>query len=188
MRLKEVLCFLFFFILITSTSKEQIRRDKELEVQFYLNNTIMTNSDLTAKILIKNVSDNDIKVYRDILEGDYADENANVNLVVEKKVGKEFRRYSRGAFFDQAPNYDTVDKHERIQIKPKDSIAGYFHVDDSFQFVAGYYRIKCFYRNNIRKSARVESNWIYFKVVRDVYVKHYFNDLPRLDTSKYIRH
>lgn len=55
----------------------------------------------------------------------------------------------------------------------KDSIINYFQGDSRYGFGVGLYRMKCLYWNNVHINKNTESNWVYFQVVKPIYVKHY---------------
>jgi len=185
MRIRHhIFCF-FLFICIANILVAQSKKNSNgIAIKITLSRIIRTNNDLKVKIIVKNISDNLVTTYKDLVAGDLENQFANLNLIVEKKKADRFIEYSRGAFFDSAPVQDTIDNIRKVNIAPNDSVRNYYHVDNEYQFEIGDYRMKCFYRNNILSKERIESNWVYFKVVRKIYVKHYFNELPPTDSAR----
>lgn len=155
------------------------------------NTTVGDNQDLRAKIIITNNSDSTIFVYRELEEGIFndilGDNMNNFKLIVQRKVSKQFQQYSNGVFIDPPPSIDTNDNLRKIRLLPKASVANYFHVDSRYKFDIGDYRMKCLYWNNIHVNKSIESNWVYFRVVKPIYVKHYVSELRSTGSTKFIQ-
>jgi len=122
-------------------------------------------------------------VYKDIVLGDLNNEFSNLTLEVEKKKGKKFVEYSERSFFDPYPSKDTTDNIKKTKIAAGDSVVNYCHADNEYRFEIGYYRMRCLYRNDIFSNERFKSNWVYFKAIRKIFVKHYFNQNSHVDSS-----
>ena len=175
--------FIFFplVFLFSNSISGQISRNF-IKVGIVLPKQIKTNGALKARITIKNISNKQIEVYKELTEGDLTNEIANLTIIVEVKKNHKFVEHSRGAFFDAVPIFDTADNAAKIQLAQGDSLSYYYHVDNVYQFDVGYYRIKCLYRNNIHSTLRFTSGWSYFNILKKIYVKHYFDENQSADT------
>lgn len=192
-KLKYVLLFLcFIFYKAVFILAQNINEKDKIEVKCILPTaTIRNNQDLKAKIVIKNNSNSKIIVYSELQEGIFNnilnDNAANLRLVVQRKRSNVFQNYLNKVFVDPPPTTDTTDKLVRITLLPKDSVTNYFHVDSRYGFDAGDYRMKCLYWNNAHINKSIESNWVHFRVAKSIYVKHYFNELPKTDSAKHMQ-
>lgn len=171
---------LIIFLIGLLFSQNIYKKDK-IKVKCVLpTTTVRDNQDLRAKIITTNISEDTIIVYNELEEGVFnnfsGDNITNLKLIVQRKQANKFREYSKGTFIDPLPTIDTTDNLRKIRIAPKDSAVNYFHIDSRYGFDIGDYRMKCLYWNNVHINESVESSWIYFKVVRPLYVKHYFGE------------
>jgi len=146
-----------------------------INVQIYLPSVVKTNDDLNVRVKIINKSGMPILVYKDIVLGDLNNELANLSLEVEKKKDNRFVEYSERSFFDPYPRKDTIDNIKKTKIAVGDSVVNYCHADNEYRFEIGHYRMRCLYRNSIFSNERFKSNWVYFKVIKKIFVKHYSN-------------
>jgi len=130
--------------------------------------------DLKASILVRNVSGKNLQVYQHLVEGYVGDPYTNLNLFIERKDSAGYAIYSMGTHYQLVPTEDTVDRIKKITLSDRDSIILYYHLDNTYLFEPGEYRVKCTYRNNIHKRDKIESEWAYFKVLNKIFVKHYY--------------
>jgi hypothetical protein len=176
MRVQFYVSFVLYLVTPFKYLFSQVNQGNDsIQITIIISKQVKVNDDLKAKIIIKNISKRTVNIYKDLVEGDIVNEFGNLLLKVEKKDSNKFIKYSRGSFFDPAPVSDTIDRAERIQIHPNDSLINFCHLDNVYQFEIGYYRLKCLYRNDVKKTKRVQSNWVYFRVINKIYVKHYFD-------------
>jgi hypothetical protein len=143
--------------------------------------------DLRAKIIVMNNSDHKMWVYSELVEGAFLnilDDNINnLELIVQRKISHKFIDYSKGVFIDPPPVTDTNDNPKKTWLLPKDSVVNYFHVDSRYKFAAGDYRMRCLYWNNNRINKTIRSNWVYFRVLKTVYVNHYLSKPGGADST-----
>jgi hypothetical protein len=153
----------------------------KIALQCTLPKKVYDNIGLNAKIIIKNISDSAVTVYKEIVEGMFSNglinNFTNFSLIVQKKRENIYHDYFNKSFIEPAPGNDTIDNLEKSLVEPHDSLIIYFHVDSRYQFEIGDYRIKCLYWNNIHINQKIESSWVYFKVIRKIYVKHYYDEI-----------
>ena len=153
-----------------------------LEVNCVFPRLIRDSTDLNLKITIKNISDSPQVVYNDLTEGSFNDllnnNSTNFKLVVQLKNLKGYHPYFNGSFVDPGPETDTIDHHTKVTLASNDSVVIYYHADERYKFDPGYYRLKCLYWNNVHINKSIESGWVYFRVLKTIYVKHYYLNAP----------
>ena len=152
---------------------------------------LKNNKDLEARIIIRNNSNGRVVVYDEINEGNFdnitGDNKVNLTLIVQHKKAGKFREYSNSTFIDASPAIDTADTLKKINLASKASTIKYFHLDSRYRFDSGSYRIRCLYWNNVHVNKNIVSNWVYFRVAKTIYVKHYWNETFQTDSTKSIR-
>jgi hypothetical protein len=115
-------------------------------------------------------------VYKELVEGDsindFTNDFADFKIKIEKRRKNVFHLYEERSMIDKFQPDDSVGI-EKIKLEPKDSIVQYFHLDHLYKFEVGDYRIKCSYFNHSNIiTENAESKWVYFKVIKTIYVKH----------------
>lgn len=169
---------------------QKIKSKNGLIVTCSLPNVIKDNSNLNVRFVIKNRNDSAQIVYANLIEGSFNDilggNSTNFKLVINRKRVNGYQPYYNKAFLDPGPEIDTLDNHRKVTLASKDSIVSHFHVDELYKFDPGYYRLKCLYWNNIHVNKSIETSWIYFRVLKTIYVKHYVNE-PNEDSIRVIK-
>jgi hypothetical protein len=78
--------------------------------------------------------------------------------------------------YQRTPEIEPVTEIEKIELKAKDSIVNFMHLDDAYLFEPGSYRIKCIYKNDLKRGGKISSSWVYFRVTSTIPISHYYND------------
>lgn len=142
-----------------------------------LKKKVEQKDDLLLKVVVVNTSGDSVKVYKELVEGYVSDDNMNFNLIMEteeKSKGK-YKPYSNRSLYQSVPDNDSIDYIPKVLLAPNDSVVHFYHLDNVYMFEKGNYRVKCMYKNNIRETNRVSSDWYYFTVVKEVFVTKYYD-------------
>jgi hypothetical protein len=149
-----------------------------LTIKITLNKIVKSNSDLQAKIIVKNISTSPVTVYKDLQFGDFIGnqlvfDRTNFVLFLEEKKGNNYvENLSRSRIDFAPPGEDTLDDRGKMILIPKDSIIYSFHLDGISGFKVGNHRVKCIYTNHFQPTKDITSNWFYFQVLHEIYPKH----------------
>jgi hypothetical protein len=148
-----------------------------LKMKIELNKFVKSNSDLQAKITVKNISNTPLTVYKDLQYGDYIGSYLDFNrtnfvLILEEKKGNKFIENSQQSAICFFPSFDdSLDDREKIVLVPNDSVVYFFHVDGVSGFKVGSHRLRCYYTNRFQATKGIPSKWFYFQVVHQIYPK-----------------
>lgn len=144
------------------------------------NNIVRDSTDVYAIIVFRNASDSLAAVYGEFEEGwfraDRKDNSVNLKVIVEQKTGNKFTNYFNRSFIDIFPGDDSAIQIKRVWLHPGDSLVLRFHVDSRYRLDTGEYRMKWLYWNDVHKNTPIESNWFYFKVVKTIYARRYYEN------------
>lgn len=175
---KKIFPFVILLFYAAFLHGQYLPSAQKLQLKCILPKSISTNNDLASRIIITNTSGREQIVYRELVEGSFADmlgdNQVNFKLIVQRKISSGFTEYFNKSSYGPAPASDTVDNLKKIKLVSADSVIIPFHIDSYYRFNPGYYRLKCLYWNNIHRNKFIESQWVYFRVVDTIYVKHYF--------------
>lgn len=138
-------------IALQSTSTAQpSHTPNNLKITVHIPAIVKDSSDLKARIVVKNLSDTAITLYTELLEGvfdgTFDNDPIDFRLVVQRKFPNGFREHRGRAFIDPAPDDGPA----------RD--------------------IKCFYYKDVRKNSSTVSNWCYFRVIKPINIRHYFEE------------
>jgi hypothetical protein len=157
---------------------QKIKAKDSLKIIIEVNKIVKSNSDLQAKITVKNISNAALTVYKDLQYGDYINsdfylDRTNFVLILEEKKGNKFVENSQYSDIDFSPSFnDTLDNREKILLAPNDSVVYFFHIDGVSGFKVGSHRLRCYFANHFKASEGIPSNWFYFQVLHQIYAKH----------------
>lgn len=183
---------LFCVLLSIACSGQKSFKNDSVRINFLFGNPMVQDSnDLTIKVIYTNLSQKNVEVYQELFEGDKGDRFFNVNAEVEKKhnsghLRHPLRFYQNPLLYDMEERYRHYDLPKK-QLSPQSSDTLKLNLlAIAKTFFPGEYRLKVHLRIqtiqdltdytdiNFEKAPPMDtliytsSNWIYFKVRREL--------------------
>jgi hypothetical protein len=162
--------FLIVFFWIHVVVGQNSPSFKGLKIECSINKLVKENNDLSIRIKLTNFTDTPILVYKDTYFGSLSDKDGAIDFEIQKENKGSYKKYLNRYSIDQFS--DSKDTRKLNVLAQNDSLIVSYHLDNLYFFQPGIYRVKCFYRGSLHNDTIIKSSWIYFKVIKTIYIKH----------------
>jgi hypothetical protein len=173
---------IFVYFCVHLSYGQEARSFDSLVVKCFIKRIIENSNDLNIRIKLINSSNSGLLVYREIYFGSLSRKSGAIDFEVQKKIKTTYKIYLERSHIDLNPATDSIailemvdslkDDREKYELLKSDSIIAFFRLNRLYFFEPGRYRVRCFYRYDLRSHIINKSKWIYFKVNRTIYVSH----------------